>query len=88
MQDANSIMGLYKTIEAAVSLAQSNPQVLDIFDMENALRKIADYHGIDSDIVRTKEDVDMLKARANMENAEAMMGIVANPLMSAMSGLK
>ena len=88
LQDANSIMGLYKTIEAAVSLAQSNPQVLDIFDMENALRKIADYHGIDSDIVRTKEDVDMLKARANMENAEAMMGIVANPLMSAMSGLK
>ena len=88
LQDASSIMGLYKTIEAAVSLAQSNPQVLDIFDMENALRKIADYHGIDSSVVRTKEDVEKLKARASMENAEAMMGVTANPLLAAMNGLR
>ena len=88
MQDASSIMGLYKTVEAAVTLSQSNPSVLDIFDMESALRKIADYHGVDSSIVRTKEDIEMLKLRASMKNAEAMMGVVANPLMSAMNSIK
>ncbi len=88
MQDANSIMGLYKTVEAAVSLSQTNPSVLDIFDMECALRKIADYHGVDSAVVRSKEDVEMLKLRASMKNAEAMMGVVANPLMAAMNSIK
>ena len=88
MQDANSIMGLYKTVEAAITLSQTNPQVLDIFDMENALRKIADYHGVESDIVRSKEDVMMLKYRASLENAQALMGAIANPLLGAMKGLK
>ena len=87
MQDAGAIMGLYKTVEAAVTLAQSNPTVLDIFDMENALRKIADYHGVDSDVVRTKEDVEMLKLRASIENAQALMGVTSNPLAGAMKGL-
>ena len=88
MQDASAIMGLYKTVEAAITLAQSNPQVLDILDMENALRKIADYHGVDSDVMRTKEDVNMLKLKASMENAQALMGVTTNPLISAMKGLK
>ena len=88
MQDASSIMGLYKTVEAAVSLSQSNPQILDIFDMESALRKIADYHGVDSSVVRSKEEVQMLKLRASMENAQALMGVTSNPLLGAMNGLK
>ncbi len=88
MQDANSIMGLYKTVEAAITLSQTNPQVLDIFDMENALRKIADYHGVESDIVRTKDDVMMLKYRSSLENAQALMGVASNPLLGAMKGLK
>ena len=56
--------------------------------MECALRKIADYHGVDSAVVRSKEDVEMLKLRASMKNAEAMMGVVANPLMAAMNSIK
>ena len=88
LQDAGAIMGLYKTIEAAVSLSQSNPQILDIFDMENALRKIADYHGVDSSVVRTKDDVEKLKSRAGIQNAQGMLGVMSNPLMSAMNGLK
>lgn len=76
MQASTAIMGLYHTIEAAVSLSQTNPSVLDIFDMECALRKIADYYGVSSEVVRSKEDVSRLKQRATMENAQAMMGIV------------
>ena len=88
MQDASSIMGLYKTVEAAITLSQSNPQILDIFDMESALRKIADYHGVDSSVVRSKEEIQMLKLRASMENAQALMGATSNPLLGAMNGLK
>lgn len=88
MQKSGAIMGLYKTIEAAVSMAQTNPGVLDIFDTESALRTIADYYGVSSDVVRTAEDVERLKQRATMENAQAMMGVTNNPLMAAMNGLQ
>lgn len=88
MQQSNAILGLYKTVEAAVSLAQTNPAILDIFDMEAALRQIADYYGVNSDVVRTAEDVALMKQRATMENAQAMMGATAEPLATAMGRLK
>lgn len=88
MQQSSAIMGLYKTMEAAVTLAQTNPGVLDIFDTENALRQIADYYGVKSDVVRSAEDVMVLKQRATMENAQALMGAQNNPLMAAMANLK
>lgn len=61
MQQSGAIVGLYKTIEAAASLAQSNPNILNVFDTEAALRKIADYYGVSSDVVRTAEEVEALK---------------------------
>lgn len=88
MQGSSAIMGLYQTIEAAVSMAQTNPQVLDIFDMENALRQIADYYGVPSDVVRTAEEMQVLKMRATLENAQAMQGVVPNALSMAMMNLK
>jgi len=87
MQDANAIMGLYQTVQAAISLSQSNPNVLDIIDGEKALRKIADYHGVSTDILRSSKDIEMLKQRASFEQAQAMMGITNNPLTGAMKGL-
>jgi len=88
LQQAGTIMGLYKTMEAAISLSQANPGVLDVFDVESALRKIADYYGVGSDVVRTAEDVAALKERATMENAAAMANMTANPLLAAMKNLK
>ena len=40
MQKSGAITGLYQTMDAVLSMAQTNPAVLEIFDMENALRKI------------------------------------------------
>lgn len=89
MQHSDAILGLYRTMEAATTMAQTNPQVLDIFDMEGALRQIADYYGVDSKVVRTEEDVKRLKQRATMENAQAMAGVAVQPaLMAAMRGVK
>lgn len=87
MQESGAIMGLYKTMEAAVSMAQTNPAVLDIFDMEGALRKIADYYGVNTDIMRTAEEVALLKERASLANAQAMMGVEGHPLKAAMENI-
>lgn len=88
MQQSGAIMGLYQTMEAAVSMAQTNPQILDIFDMENALRKIADYYGVPSTVVRSAEEIKMLKLRATMDNAQAMQSVVPNALSAAMLNLR
>ena len=89
LQEAGSIMGLFKSLEAAITLSQANPEILDVFDTETALRKIADYYGVSTDVVRTSSDMRKLKQRATMENAQAIMGASSNnPLAQAMSGLR
>ena len=76
MQQSTAIVGLYQTMQAANSMAQINPKILDIFDMETALRKIADYNGVSSEVVRSKEEVAMLKVRATLENAQALTSAI------------
>lgn len=68
MQQSGAIVGLYKTMEAAAAMAQSNPDVLKVFDMEAALRKIADYYGVGSDVVKTADDM------AAIQQQEALQG--------------
>ena len=71
MQQSGAIVGLYKTMEAAAAMAQSNPDVLKVFDMEAALRKIADYYGVGSDVVKTADDM------AAIQQQEALQAILA-----------
>ena len=87
MQQSSAILGLYQTMQAASFLSQTNPQVLDIFDMEKALREIADYHGVSSEVVRTKEEVAALKQRATLDNARALSATESYPLTAAMSNI-
>lgn len=88
LQQSSAILGLYQTMQAASFLSQTNPQVLDIFDMENALREIADYHGVSVHVVRSKEEVAALKQRATLENARALGRMEQYPLAAAMTGIK
>ncbi|MCM1324663.1 MAG: portal protein [Acetobacter sp.] len=89
LQTSEAIMGLYRTIEAASTLAQVNPQVLDIFDTESALRQVADYYGVSMDVVRPEKEMLRLQQRATLANAQALMGTAAQPaLTAAMRGLK
>lgn len=74
MQEASSILGLYKTIESAISMAQVDPGVLDIIDFPKAGRKIADYYGVDSEIIRTPEQAAAIgEARAQQQQAQALL---------------
>ena len=87
MQKSGAILGLYKTIEAAVSMSQTQPQILDIFDMENALRQIADYYGVRSSVVKSAEDVKMQKIRATLLNAQSLASVEKEALPAAMESV-
>ena len=54
LQQSGEITGLYRTMDAAASMAQMNPEVLKSVDMAAALRKIAEYYGVGADIVHLK----------------------------------
>jgi len=83
MQESGAILGLYKTVEAAASMAQTNPAILDVFDMENALRQIADYYGVGSDIIRSAEEINRLKIKASAAQASALLQTESNPLAAS-----
>ena len=76
MQESGAISGLYKTIETAFSMAQRNPDILKIVDMESALRQIADYYGVRSDVVCSRLDTEY---SADMNHVEGNMIHRDNP---------
>lgn len=74
MQEAGAILGLYKTIESAISMSQVDPAVLDIIDFQKAGRKIADYYGVAKDVIRTPEQAQAIgEVRAQQQQAAALL---------------
>jgi len=81
MQNAGKIMGLYKTIESSMSLAQVDPSVLDVIDFGQAIREIAEYEGAPTKIIRSPEIVASLgEQKAQAEQAQALLN--AAPALS------
>ena len=76
MQQSGAVSGLFKTMEAAATMAQSNPDVLNTVDMAAALRKIADYYGVGSDVVLTAEEMQQ-------RMQEAVSAVPATPAVAA-----
>jgi len=74
MQETSQIVGLYKTIEAAATMSQTDPTVLDAFNMQKALRKIAQFNDVDHDVMRTEDEIKAIGAgRAQMEQAQNLL---------------
>lgn len=63
-QKGETVNGLYKMFDTALSISQVNPAILDVLDMENAMRQIADYLGVGTNVVRTADDVNNLRFQA------------------------
>lgn len=75
MQDSSKILGLYKTIESTMTMAQADPSALDILNFPEAIRKIADYYDVDVSVIRSREEVDNLgQQRAQMQQAQNILG--------------
>lgn len=81
MQESSAILGLYKTIESAMSMAQVDPAVLDKINFGNALDVIADYEGVPTQVMRSPEEVVALgEMRAQREQAAQLLE--AAPVLS------
>lgn len=75
MQDSDKILGLYKTIESTLTMSQSDPSVLDILNMPEAIRQIANYYNVDTSCLRSKEEIEQMgQARATAQEAQQMLG--------------
>lgn len=78
MQETAQIIGLYKTIESAMTMAQVDPSVLDTLNMGEAIRKIADFNDVDMATIRTRNEIAQLgEQRAQMEEAQNLLGASA-----------
>ena len=75
MQESSKIVGLYKTIEATMTMAQADPSSLDILNFPEALRQIANYYDVDVSAIRSRDEVQQLGAqRQQMQQAQNLLG--------------
>lgn len=88
MQQAGQIQGLYETIEAAMSMSQVKPEILDRINFDSALDIIAQYKGVDPKVLRSDEEVQAMgQARAQAQQAQQLLD-AAPVLTQSMKNLK
>jgi hypothetical protein len=73
-QKMDEVTGIQRAIAGIMQLAQVNPEVLDIVDVDKAGRTISDRLGAPADILRGVEQVDeMRQQRQQQQQAQAEM---------------
>ena len=88
MQESSRIVGLYKTIEATMTMAQADPSSLDILNFPEALRQIADYYDVDMAAIRSRTEVQELgQQRAQAQAAQNLLG-ASEVITKSMKNLK
>lgn len=74
MQKSEGAIGIMRTIESITPLAQVDPTILLSFDPQAVLEELAEANGAPSRVIRTREEVDGLKAqKAEAEQAAALV---------------
>lgn len=81
-QRAGSGIGIMQTIQAVAPLAQVDPSVMLIFDMEAAAREIASINGVPESILRSDEDIAALKEQ-QAQAAQAQQLLAAAPVAAS-----
>lgn len=67
-------VAIVRTLESAMPLAQVDPGVLDAFDLDGAMRELAEINGMPAKLVRDVEQVRAMKeGRAQQEQAAALL---------------
>lgn len=87
MQETTRIMGLYKTTEACLTMAQFDPTVLNVINAQEAVRKIADYYDVTTSMIRSPDEVEALNEQAaSLQQANQALGAM-DSLTSSMKNL-
>lgn len=89
-QRSDEGIAIMNTLQAAASMAQFDPTILQIFNMDVAMRKLADINGMPAEIVKSPEQIAMEKAQAAQQQqlqqilqAAPAIGSTAKDLASA-----
>lgn len=89
---ADDGVGILKTVEAALNLAQLDPSVVHVVDVDESLRQLSRINGAPSKILRTPEQVEALKdaaaqqaQMANMVAAAPQVGAAAKDFSAAVA---
>jgi hypothetical protein len=71
---ASEGVAIVRTFEAAMSMAQFKPDVLDTFDVDGAMRELADINGMPAKLIREPEQVaEMKSARADQQQTQQLL---------------
>ena len=81
MQETTRIMGLYKTSEAAMTLSQFDPSVLNRFNSHAAIEEIAKYYDVKSKVIRSQEEFEELQMEQATQQ-QAMQALEASEVLS------
>jgi hypothetical protein len=71
-----------RTLEAAMPMAQIDPQILDIFDSEAMIRELAEINGVPAKVLRSPEQMEERKA-GRAQEAQAQQLLQAAPVASS-----
>lgn len=82
LRRANEALGIQRTLEIALPLAQANPEVLDNFDMDEIVRTMREINGAPADILHRREEIyatrqQRAQQQAQMQNMQAMREMAA-----------
>lgn len=81
-QRAGVGVAIMQTIQSIAPLAQIDPSVMQIFDLDKAARMIADINGVPESITRTDEELLALKEKA-AQAAQAQQLLAAAPVAAS-----
>ncbi|MBP8294776.1 MAG: head-tail connector protein [Burkholderiales bacterium] len=74
VQRAEEGVGIMRTFESITPLAQIDPSIMDIFILDETVRELADINGLEAKLMRSRSEMEALKAkRAQQEQAAALL---------------
>lgn len=87
MQRAEEIVGIQRSLEMAIPLADIDPSVMDVFDLPELVRITTEVNGVPNKAIRSKEEVAEIKDAR--EQAEAQQAAIqqAQPVAGAMKDM-
>ena len=67
MQAGGEALGFQRLMEAALPLVRANPELMDLFNIEEGLRVLSQAVGAPASVLRSPEEVEALRAQRAME---------------------
>lgn len=75
-------VAILNTLQTAAGLAQFDPTILELFDIEEAMRVLSDIRGVPAKVMRSKEDIAAMKEQ-QAQQAQLQQLLQAAPIAAS-----